>query len=158
MNAFQSGWAYFVLVAASALLLVAARTDLREYKIRNDLVLALAAMFVVYAVLFRSWSDLKWDLGFAALMFVMLLAVYAVGWMGGGDVKILGVAFLWCGLSGALPFALLLGLFSATHTAIAKFGWASSQKSDTDHRRIPFAPSVAAALIGVFLLRAAHLA
>jgi prepilin peptidase CpaA len=155
--AVQSAWAYFVLVAASAVLLVAAWTDLREYKIRNDLVLALAAMFVLYAVLFRSWSDLKWDLAFAALMFVVMLVAYVSGWMGGGDVKLLGVAFLWSGFSGALPFAILLSLFSAAHVVFTKLGWAHSQQTDTGRHRIPFAPSVAGALIGVFLLRAVHL-
>lgn len=149
---------YLVLVAASALLLLAARTDLREYKIRNDLVLALAAIFVLDAVLFRPWSDIKWDLAFAALMFAMLLAVYAGGWMGGGDVKILSVAFLWSGLSGALPFAVLLALFSTAHTILAKAGLVKSQQTETARRRIPYAPSVAGALIGVFLLRTVHLA
>jgi len=138
-------------------LLVAARTDLREFKIRNDLVLALAAMFVLYAILYRSWADLRWDVAFAALMFVMLLIVYIAGWMGGGDVKILGVAFLWTGLSGALPFAILLGLISTAHSLLAKFGWVGSQPTETGHHRIPFAPSVAGALIGVFLLRVMHL-
>jgi prepilin peptidase CpaA len=154
----QSAWAYFVLVAASALLLVAARTDLREFKIRNELVLALVAMFVLYAVLFRSWSDLRWDLAFAALMFAVLLVAYVAGWMGGGDVKLLGVAFLWSGLSGALPFAILLLLFSAAHAIFAKFGLAPAQQTETGRHRIAFAPSIAGALIGVFLLRAVHLA
>jgi prepilin peptidase CpaA len=152
------GWAYFVLVAASAVLLQAAWTDLREYKIRNELVLALVGLFVLYAFLAVRWIDLKWDLGFAALMFVGLLATYAAGWMGGGDVKILGVAFLWTGLSGALPFAVLLGVFSALHALAAKRGRVKSQQTETGRRRIPFAPSVAGALIGVFILRALHLA
>jgi prepilin peptidase CpaA len=48
---------------------------------------------------------------FAALMFVVMLAFYSIGWLGGGDVKILTVAFLWTGSSGALPFAILLSFF-----------------------------------------------
>lgn len=154
MSALDSGWAYSVLVAASALLLVAAWTDLREYKIRNDLVLALAGMYVLYAMLAGQWFNLKWDLAFAALMFALLLATYAAGWMGGGDVKILAVAFLWTGLSGALPFAILLALFSAAHTLLAMRGWVASQQNEKGHRRIPFAPSVAGALICTFILRA----
>jgi prepilin peptidase CpaA len=158
LTAVQSPWAYFVLVAASALLLQAAWTDLREYKIRNALVLALAGLFVLYAVLAGRWFDLKWDIAFAALMFVFLLAIYGLGWMGGGDVKILAVAFLWTGLSGALPFAVLLGLFSGAHGIAAKLGWAKSQVTAAGRRRIPFAPSVAAALICTFMLRTLQLA
>ena len=156
MTTAYPGWAYFVLVAASGLLLQAAWTDLREYKIRNELVLALVGLFVLYALLAVPWVDLKWDLAFAALMFVCLLITYAAGWMGGGDVKILGVAFLWTGLSGALPFAILLAVFSALHALAAKLDWVNSQQTETGRRRIPFAPSVAGALIGVFILRALH--
>jgi prepilin peptidase CpaA len=152
------GWAYFVLVAASALLLQAAWTDLREYKIRNELVLALVGLFVLYAFLAVRWIDLKWDLAFAALMFALLLITHTAGWMGGGDVKILGAAFLWTGLSGALPFAILLAVLSALHALVAKLGWVDSQKTEAGRRRIPFAPSVAGALIGVFILRALHFA
>jgi Flp pilus assembly protein protease CpaA len=78
--------------------------------------------------------------------------------IGGGDVKILAVAFLWTGLSGALPFAILLALFSGAHSLAAKLGWAKSQITASERRRIPFAPSVAAALICTFMLRSLQLA
>src|SRR5882762_2177386 len=45
LTAFPPAWGYFVLVITSALLLKAASTDLREYKIRNELILALAGLF-----------------------------------------------------------------------------------------------------------------
>jgi prepilin peptidase CpaA len=158
LTAFHPAWAYFVLVTTSAVLLQAAWTDLREYKIRNELVLAMAGLFVLYALLIGQWFNLKWDLVFAAVMFVALLVFYVLGWMGGGDVKMLAVAFLWTGLSGALPFAVLLVIFSAAHAIAAKLGWAKSQVTESGRRRIPFAPSIAGALIGVFLLHALRLA
>jgi prepilin peptidase CpaA len=158
LTALPAAWGYFVLVITSALLLQAAWIDLREFKIRNELILALAGLFVLHAVLTRHWADLKWDVAFAALMFVILLAFYNMGGMGGGDAKILAVAFLWTGLSGALPFAILLALFSAAHGLAAKLGWAGSQITASGRRRIPFAPSVAAALIGTFMLKALKLA
>jgi prepilin peptidase CpaA len=152
-----STWANIVLIITSALLFYVALTDLREYKIRNDLILTLAGLFVLYAVLTGQWVVLGWDLAFTALMSVVLLALYGTGWMGGGDVKILMVAFLWTGLSGALPFAVLLALFSILHSLAAKFDWVKSQVTDRGRRRIPFAPSVAGALIGTFILRALSL-
>src|SRR5207248_9863364 len=135
----------------------AAWTDFREYKIRNELIVALAGLFVLYTVLTGHWADLRWDVLFAASMFAVMLVFYSLGWMGGGDVKILAVAFLWTGLSGALPFAILLAVFSAAHAFAGKLGWAASQVSESGRRRIPFAPSVAAALIGTFMLRSMHL-
>jgi len=50
--------AYFVLVVTSVLLVQAAWTDLRQYKIRNGMILALAGLFVLYAVLIGHWADL----------------------------------------------------------------------------------------------------
>ncbi|MGE9007776.1 A24 family peptidase [Leptospira interrogans] len=153
MTALQTAGSYLIIVITSALLLRAAWTDCREYKIRNELVLALMGLFVLYAVLIHQWFDLKWDVAFAVLMFVLLLAFYALGWMGGGDVKILAVAFLWTGLSGALVFSLLLAVFSGLHSLGAKLGWVQSRLAEDGRRRIPFAPSVAGALICTFILR-----
>jgi prepilin peptidase CpaA len=157
LTAFPPAWGYFVLVITSGLLFKAALTDLREYKIRNELVLALAGLFVLYAFLTGRWADLRWDVAFAALMFVVMLGFYSIGWLGGGDVKILAVALLWTGLSGALPFAILLALFSAAHALAAKLGWVKSQITASGRLRIPYAPSVAAALICTFMLRSLQL-
>jgi prepilin peptidase CpaA len=157
LTAFPPAWSYFVLVITSALLLQAAWTDLREFKIRNELILALAGLFVLYAVLTGHWVTLKWDILFAALMSVVLLVIYNTYWMGGGDVKILAVAFLWTGISGALPFTILLALFSGAHSLAAKLGWVKSQVTDRGRQRIPLAPSVAAALICTFMLRSLRL-
>ncbi|MBR0939083.1 prepilin peptidase [Bradyrhizobium jicamae] len=157
MTAFPVGWSQLVLVVTSAVLLQTAWTDLREYKIRNDRVLALLGLFVLYAVLNGQWAGLGWNVAFAALMFLAMFVFYLMGWMGAGDVKIMGVAFLWTGISDALMFAILLGLFCAMHSLAATRGWVKSRETASGHRGIiPFAPSVAAALICIFILRAAH--
>jgi Flp pilus assembly protein protease CpaA len=144
---------YLGLVATTALLLRAAWTDYRACKFGNELMLALAGLFILYAFLASQSLDLKWDIGFALLMFVVLLASYALNWMGGWDVKLLTVAFLWTGLSAALAFAVLLAVFSALHALAARLGWANSQQTTSGGRRIPFAPSIAGALICTFMLR-----
>jgi hypothetical protein len=45
----------------------------------------------------------------------------------------------------------LLAVFAAVHVVAAKFGWAEVQQVG-DKKRIPLAPSVAAALILCFIL------
>jgi Flp pilus assembly protein protease CpaA len=72
--------------------------------------------------------------------------------MGGGDVKILTVALLWTGIDCALVFAILLFIFASLHALAARSGWAGSVVAGDERRRIAFAPSVAAALIAVFML------
>ena len=153
MTVHGSASAYLFQAAASVLLLRAAWTDLREYKIGNKLVLALGGLFVAYALIAGQWSDLRWDLVFAAIMFLAFLVVYALGWMGGGDVKLLAVAFLWVGLSGAQTFSILLAISSGAHAIAARLGWVKSQLTDTGRRRMPYGPAIACAVIGTFCLQ-----
>jgi len=142
-----------VLVVTAAVLLYVAATDLKHYKIRNEFILLLIGLFLLYTLFSDRWVDVAWNLGLAAIVLVFLLYFYARHWMGGGDVKMLTVAFLWTGVECALAFSLLLLVFAFLHTAAAKLGWAQSQQADNDQRvRIAFAPSVAAALICIFVL------
>jgi Flp pilus assembly protein protease CpaA len=149
--AFSASLSHVVLVITAAVLFYVALTDFKQFKIRNELILVLAGLFVVHALLSGRWASGHWNLAFAAVMFGVMLYFYAQNWMGGGDVKILTVGFLWVGLGCALPFAVLLAVFAAVHVAAAKLGWVEVQKVG-DRKRIPLAPSVAAALILCFIL------
>src|SRR5882757_2859382 len=141
-----------ILVVAATVLFYAAVNDLRYFKIGNELIFLLVGLFILYMVLSGLWIHMAWNIGLAAFVFVFLIYSYSRHWMGGGDVKLLTVAFLWSGVECALAFAILLLLFAALHAVAARFGWAGSQQTNDDRRRrIAFAPSVAAALIAVFL-------
>jgi len=130
----NSAASYLILVITAAVLFYAAFTDLKHYKIRNDVILVLVVLFV-------------------ALVLVILIVFYSRHLLGGGDVKLLTVALLWVGVDCALPFAVLLLIFASIHSLAAKFGWAGTQSlADDARKRIPFAPSVAAALIGTFVI------
>jgi prepilin peptidase CpaA len=149
--AFSAPLSHVVLVITAAVLFYVALTDLKHFKIRNELIIVLAGLFVVHALLSGRWVSAHWNLAFAALMFGVMLYFYGQKLMGGGDVKILTVAFLWVGFLCALPLAALLAVFAAVHVVAAKFGWAEVQQVD-GKKRIPLAPSVAAALILCFIL------
>jgi prepilin peptidase CpaA len=142
-----------VLVVTAAVLFYVTVTDLKHYKIRNELILLLFGLFLLHTLFSGRWVNAAWSAGLAAFVLVFLVYLYSRRWMGGGDVKILSVAFLWTGIDCALPFALLLLLFASLHSAAAWLGWVGSHQADGDaRRRIAFAPSVAAALIAAFLL------
>jgi len=142
-----------VLIATAAVLFYVAHIDLRHYKIGNELIGALAVLFVIHALVSGRWVSVHWNIVFASMMFVVMLIAYSRGLMGGGDVKLLTVAFLWVGIGCALPFAVLLLVFAGLHVLATRLGWADTRRSDDDERkRIPFAPSIAAALIGVLML------
>lgn len=138
-----------VLVITAAVLLYAAIRDLRHYSISNRLVLVLAGLFLLHAVVSGRWVVLHENVAFALLMFLVLLFCYSRGWMGGGDVKLLTVAFLWVGMHCALAFALLLFAFAAVHALAAKLKWVEARTAD-GRLKIAFAPAISAALIGSF--------
>jgi prepilin peptidase CpaA len=142
---------HIVLVITAGVLFYVALTDLKHYKIRNEFILVLVGLFLLHAVLSGRWIELHWNIGLAFVTFVLMLFAYARNMMGGGDLKILTVAFLWVGLHCALPFAILLLIFATFHTLAAWVGWVDAQRAD-GRTRIAFAPAVAAALIGSFML------
>jgi prepilin peptidase CpaA len=144
--------AHSVLVLAAAALFYAAWTDLREFRIRNELNLLLFALFVLHAILSSRWTATTWvflaiDLAIPVGMALISLAFYARGGVSGGDVKLLAVGFLWAGLNGSMIFAVLLLGFAAVQFVLTWYGWMPAKKG----RMVPFAPTLAAALIGTFL-------
>jgi prepilin peptidase CpaA len=139
-----------VLVSTAVLLFYIAVTDLREFKIRNELVVVLVLLYVAHAVASGRWVSLHWHVGFALLMFTLMLFAYVQNLMGGGDLKLLTVGFLWSGTECAVPFVLILCGFALLHTLIAKLGWVRAQWVN-GRIKVPFAPSVAAGLIGIYL-------
>ena len=85
------------------------------------------------------------------MVFVVLAVTYHFGMMGGGDLKLLTIAFLWLGLEHGLLFCLLLCAASLVYIGIARLNWLPSRKLD-DRTRIPFGPSIAVAWITTMLL------
>jgi prepilin peptidase CpaA len=141
-----------VLVVTALVLLYVAFTDLRNFQIRNELILVLIGLWLIYTGVTGRWTSAYWNIGFAAFMLIFMAFFYARQWMGGGDVKLAAIAFLWTGVDCALLFALLLLGFVSIHTGAAKVGWFRVQHTESEATRIAFAPSIAAALIGVFVL------
>jgi Flp pilus assembly protein protease CpaA len=150
MASFQA-WSFFILVITSAVLFYAALTDLRTFTIRNELILTLLALFLLHAWVSGRWMHLHWNALMALAVFVFLLFAYTRNALGGGDVKLLTVGFLWVGYDCALPFALQLSVFAAIHLLVAKLGWARV-RAEGKRQHVPYAPAIAAALIGTFML------
>jgi prepilin peptidase CpaA len=143
---------YWLLVVTAATLFWVALTDLRHFKIRNDLIIVLVVLFFVYAFLSGRWREIYLNIGLALLLLCIMLYYYSQKLMGGGDVKLFAVAFLWTGPWCALPFALFLLVFIGLHAAAAKFGWVEVQVREDKRKRIPLAPSIAGALIGTIMI------
>jgi prepilin peptidase CpaA len=153
----NSSLATVILVLAAAVLFYTAWFDLKHFKVRNDVIIVLLLLYAAHTLVSGRWAELPWSLGFAGIILAALVYCYSQRLVGGGDVKLLTVALLWTGLDCALPFAVLLAVFALIHTSAVKLGWAGTQHLNDDARkRIPFAPSIAAALIAVFALGCLH--
>ena len=139
--------AYFVLVVAAGTLFYVALTDLREFKIRNELIFVLVGLYLLFALLSGQWRTMYRNIALAAIAFAAMLYYYGQNLMSGGDVKILAVALLWVGPVWAPIFAILLLIFIGAHAGFARLGWVNVQHVGK-HRRIPLAPSIAVALVG----------
>ena len=139
-----------ILTLTAAVLFYVALTDLKHFKIRNEFIILLTGLFFLHAFISGRWTTLHWNLGFAALLFLIMLYCYSMKLMGGGDLKLLTVALLWVGPFCALPFALFLLVFSCIHIVAVKLKLVEARVV-SEKNWLPFAPSIAAALISVFM-------
>ena len=141
----------WILVLTAATLFWVALTDLREFKVRNEFVAILAGLFVAHALASGAWVSMQWNFAFALLMLAGGAYAYSLQQIGGGDLKLLAVAFLWTGPWFAAPFVILLLIFTGAYYVAAKLGFAVAKQTAAG-LRIPLAPPLAGALIGVLAL------
>ncbi len=89
------------------LAILAALTDLTSYTIPNWISLALAGAFVLVAIaagLPVQTVGMHFAAGFLALL--AGVGLFAAGWIGGGDAKLLSACCLWFGWPGGRDFLL----------------------------------------------------
>jgi prepilin peptidase CpaA len=100
-----------VLGFFAALVIVAAVKDLSSFTIPNWISVALALGFAPAALIVgASLPDIGLSLAVGVGVFVLAAGMFALGWIGGGDAKLMASAALWVGLRGLAPFALYTGV------------------------------------------------
>ena len=97
------------LALLAALLIGAGAQDLRTMHIANGFSLAIAGLFVVWAGVElsagrMSAATLAMAIGCAVLVFAVGAAAFAVGALGGGDVKLLAAVSLFAGPARMVDF------------------------------------------------------
>ncbi len=99
-------------------------------------------------------------LGAAALVFAVGFACFAMGWMGGGDVKFAAAVALWLGWGHLLDYAVTFSIYGGLLTLLALF---SDRVLDPlpvlkvgflarfqEHRRVPYGVALSAAALQIF--------
>ena len=106
-----------LLAALGALLLAAGIEDARRRTIANgtNAAVALLAPAWWWAQGLGLWPDVAVQLGFATIVLLLFAGAFALGMMGGGDVKLIAALALWLPVG---PFLTLLMVMSLAGGAV----------------------------------------
>ena len=151
----QSGFFSYGLLGALAIaLVIAAVTDLRRRQIDNWLNAAIAAGAPLF------WLASGLSLGAAGLQIAVALAVlvvlaglFAMGAMGGGDVKLLTALALWIEPTGFLKLLIIMALLGGVLTIV--FGAWHIARRNKQKIAIPYGIAIATA--GLWTLASLYL-
>jgi len=88
---------WILLVLLAAMLVAACWCDLKARTIPNGLNLAVALLAIPFwwSIGLALWPDVALQFGVAALVFALFAVAFALGAMGGGDVKLVAAIALW---------------------------------------------------------------
>lgn len=137
---------------------MAALNDANAMKIPNRI--PLIVLFTFFLVLPFTWAGLPTLLehfSVALTLFALGFAMFAFGWMGGGDSKLLAATAIWFTWSDVFMYALYTSIFGGVLTMILLVGrtyipvrilttpWA--QMMLKDEKKIPYGLALAAGAI-----------
>jgi prepilin peptidase CpaA len=93
------------LLAFAFLMLIAAWTDAAKFTIPNWIPALMIALWLVAApFLGFGWSEAGLSLAVFAGVLALGMALWAPGWLGGGDVKLIAAGALWFGWPDVISF------------------------------------------------------
>ena len=106
------GLSWILLGLLASMLLAAALLDLRSRTIPNGLNLAIALLAVPFwwSTGLAPWPDMALQAGVAALVFTAFAGAFALGAMGGGDVKMAAALALWLPEKAVLLLLVIMSL------------------------------------------------
>lgn len=114
-----TGLAWILLALLTLMLLAASAWDLRTRTIPNSLVAAMALLALPFwwATGLALWPDAALQVGVAILVFGLFAAAFAMGAMGGGDVKLIAALALWLPWQAVLMLLVIMSLAGGALTA-----------------------------------------
>lgn len=144
---------YLLWIALAIALIIAAVTDIKSRTISNrlNLIIALGAPLMWMATGMNIWPDIVQQIGIAAIIFTIFTILFAIGAMGGGDVKLLGALALWLPWLAMLELLFVMSIAGGLLTALMMIG-KRIQKTDGPIK-VPY--GVAISVAGVWTIWAA---
>ena len=153
------GWGNVSLVlilVLGGLLVAAGIEDARKREIANGKNAAIALLAPVWwwANGLAVWPDMALQLGGAAVIFALFVGVFAAGWMGGGDVKLIGALALWLPLGAVATMLVVMSVAGGVVTLLMVADRRLRRSPGDDSRapiEVPY--GVAIAFAGLLALR-----
>ena len=102
-----------IAFAAMALLIIAAYSDIRTFRIPNALAIGVAALGVARLVLLGDPISAIYAVGMLVLVFIIGFLLFSRGLIGGGDVKLLMATILLIRYRDFFEFFVLMSVFGA---------------------------------------------
>ena len=135
-----------LLLLLAALLIAAAATDIRSRIIPNGLNLAVALLAAPWwCAMGLGGAEIAWQLGIAVIVFAAFAGCFALGLMGGGDVKLIAALALWLPLGGLVQMLTWMALGGGLLTLIL---WiAHRARRRTGLLEVPYGVAIAAAAL-----------
>lgn len=115
------GWdnliAVMLAVVLAALLVAAGIEDARTREIANAKNAAIALLAPAWWwALGLGWGEMAVQVAMAAVVLAVFLGVFAAGWMGGGDVKMIAALALWLPLGGFVQMLMVMSVLGGAIT------------------------------------------
>ncbi len=109
-----------LMVLLGVLMIAAAISDLRSRTISNELNAAIALLAIPFWIAsgFAAWPDVPIQFGAAFAVFLVFAGLFAIGAMGGGDVKMIGAVMLWIPLPLFMPTLTVMAVGGGILSAI----------------------------------------
>lgn len=117
----ESGAISLGLMALLGLLMIAAAiSDLRSRTISNELNAAMALLAIPFWIAsgLSPWPDVPIQFGAAFAVFLVFAGLFAIGAMGGGDVKMIGAVMLWIPLPLFMPMLMVMAVGGGILSAV----------------------------------------
>jgi prepilin peptidase CpaA len=162
--------AIVLLVVAVAIFTAVAIQDLRHRRVSDMLCLAIVVLSIVRWAALAQFAPAAWALVAAVILFCIGIALFANGWLGGGDVKLISATALLIGgadtpqflflmsiIGSALALALLIHLKFGRFYHVASSTLTDSATPRSDHTKVPYAVAVAVAGSIVLFLQYQHM-
>uniref|UniRef100_UPI0035CB46CE A24 family peptidase n=1 Tax=uncultured Sphingomonas sp. TaxID=158754 RepID=UPI0035CB46CE len=140
-----------LLIGLALILVSAGIEDARFREIANwkNAAIALLAPFYWWASGLMPWPDMAAQFGLALCVFALFIVAFQFGWMGGGDVKMIGALALWLPLVPLVWMLIAMSLLGGVLTVVLLIE--RTLRHRTTPIEVPY--GVAIALAALYVLR-----